>query len=327
MKPKYWEQAANCISGEESERERENFEALLSGKPSLEKEYNMLSKEFDKYRPENSGIVNTDKAWNGLSSRLEHDGLIETGKSINPLSRPLLKIAAIFLLIVGIGFSIAYLINNNDLINQSGRNYIASSGVMSVELSDGSKVYLNKNAKLSLEKSFPEERIIRLSGEAYFEVSPVEEKPFTVEIGNSEVIVKGTTFNVRENTSSEEIEVYIEAGLVQLRNKNDQEGILLNPGQMGISKDHSIYYSDHDDLNYLAWRTKKFRFINQDLEEIFNTLEQAYHVQIKTAKDFPIGLRMTTSYSDMPLDSILETINKAFNVHYYKKGELYIFEK
>lgn len=327
MNSKYWKQAASCISGEASGEQVENFEIFLSDKPSLEKEYKMLKKEFEKHRPLNPKIVNTDKAWKGLQSRLESDGLIESGKSINPLYRPLLKIAAIFLLIAGIGFSIAYLINNNDQTNQSGRHYFASSGVMTVELSDGSKVYLNKGTKISLDKSFPEKRVIRLSGEAYFNVSYMEDKSFMVEAGNSEVIVKSTSFNVKENPVLDETQVFIESGLVQLINKNDREGILLNPGEMGISTSKSIHYARQDDLNYLAWKTKNFRFINKDLEEIFNILERSYHVQIQTEKDFPTGLRMTTSYTDMPLDSILKTISEAFNVHYNKKGEIYTFEK
>ena len=66
-------------------------------------------------------------------------------------------------------------------------------------LSDGTKVWLNASSTLEYPASFEgkKERRVRLTGEAFFEVSRNEKCPFYVETGNQESVqVLGTSFNL-----------------------------------------------------------------------------------------------------------------------------------
>lgn len=71
-------------------------------------------------------------------------------------------------------------------------------GTYTVELCDGTKVYLNSGTTLEFPSRFNGEvRGVSLKGEAYFEVTRNESKPFVVEVDEMKVKVLGTSFNVK----------------------------------------------------------------------------------------------------------------------------------
>ena len=66
-------------------------------------------------------------------------------------------------------------------------------GQYQVVLSDGSKVWLNSGSSLHFPIGFADsQRIVELTGEAYFEVAKNKEKPFLVNVGDIQVKVLGT---------------------------------------------------------------------------------------------------------------------------------------
>ncbi len=328
LTPQYWNLAVACITLEATEEQKKSFTKMLRKNPVARQEFTNLQKEFDKYRPPHGNPETTDIPWSELKGRLEEDGLIETSQSGSLGSpRSLLRLAAVILLLLGIGLGTAYFLNDDQLFLKSGLRYRALTGITTIELSDGSLVTLNKGAEVRLDRSYPQKRKLILEGEAFFEVAPMAKSPFQISTGNSRILVKGTSFNVKNNPGIREVEVFVESGTVQLANEMNPNGIFLHPGEFGISTDHSVQLSNQENLNYLSWKTKEFRFINEDLEEILKILEQAYHAKIETGNNFPGDLKMTTAYSNMPLDSILQTITEAFDISYSRKGEKYIFEK
>jgi len=65
-------------------------------------------------------------------------------------------------------------------------------------LSDGTRVYLNAESRLKYPVVFRgTERVVELSGEAYFKVSKDALRPFVVKMNGVNVRVLGTSFNVR----------------------------------------------------------------------------------------------------------------------------------
>ena len=65
-------------------------------------------------------------------------------------------------------------------------------------LSDGTKVWLNAKTKMEYPQSFKvsDQRIVKVDGEAYFEVSKNKEKPFIVKTTKGDVEVLGTKFYI-----------------------------------------------------------------------------------------------------------------------------------
>ena len=73
----------------------------------------------------------------------------------------------------------------------------APGQTQSIELPDGSRVALNVDSELQV-RYYPRRREVVLDrGEAFFEVTPGPDRPFTVDSGASRVRVVGTAFNVR----------------------------------------------------------------------------------------------------------------------------------
>ena len=92
-----------------------------------------------------------------------------------------------------------------------------------VELPDGSRVILNKFSELAWTPNAftPSERLVRLKGEALFEVETDAARPFRVVTENAEVLVMGTSFNVRAYPQDEATEVAVLTGRVTLHAGSD----------------------------------------------------------------------------------------------------------
>ena len=69
-----------------------------------------------------------------------------------------------------------------------------------LSLSDGTKVWLNAKTKMEYPQSFKmtSQRIVKVDGEAYFEVSKNKEKPFIVKTAKGDVEVLGTKFYINQ---------------------------------------------------------------------------------------------------------------------------------
>ena len=75
---------------------------------------------------------------------------------------------------------------------------VPRGGEFSLELADGTRVWLNTESKLRYPVAFTgEERRVEMDGEVYFEVAKNREKPFVVTVNGVDIRVLGTSFNAR----------------------------------------------------------------------------------------------------------------------------------
>lgn len=101
-------------------------------------------------------------------------------------------------------------------------------------LPDSSVVELNANSSISYRDNWTNKknRVVRLTGEAFFHVTRKEEtgQKFCVLTEDLTVEVLGTSFNV--NTRHEETKVFLEEGKVKLNFETSSEEILMEPGEL-----------------------------------------------------------------------------------------------
>ena len=69
-------------------------------------------------------------------------------------------------------------------------------------------------------------RDVKLTGEAFFEITPDAAKPFIIDAGKAKVRVVGTTFNVITNNSESAVEVFVKTGKVVV---SDESVIRIDP--------------------------------------------------------------------------------------------------
>jgi ferric-dicitrate binding protein FerR (iron transport regulator) len=80
--------------------------------------------------------------------------------------------------------------------------------VISLTLSDGTKVWLNAASSLKYPTSFTgKDRKVEITGEAYFEVTHNADMPFKVDKDGMEVTVLGTHFNVNAYDDEPQLKV------------------------------------------------------------------------------------------------------------------------
>jgi len=293
-------------------------------------ELELMEKNW-KYFDLNPSRENWDsgKAWDRLHEKLESEGLLNDrpGRMERNRFTPLLRVAASVALILVLGIPALYFGVIRDHSAKDTRHYVAEEGVSTVDLPDGSRVFLNKGAEISYSGSFISRRSIMLRGEAFFEVMSDPRNPFTVHSGEMLVTVLGTSFNVKQLGRDANAEVYVKSGKVSVTLEDSDQSIQLEPEELGVMENRKLSASVQKDPNYLSWKTKEFKFVDTALLEVLRELGDSYHVEIHTDDLDLSKLRITTSYSGQSIDAILETIGTAFDLRVSHSENGYFLNK
>jgi hypothetical protein len=150
-----------------------------------------------------------------------------------------------------------------------------------VVLGDGSKIWLNADSRLEYPSCFVgDRRVVKLYGEAYFQISKDEKRPFIVETDGLQTIVLGTEFNVR-NYKKENSHVTLIEGSVKVNNTANEYSVVLSPGENArIMEDGSLGVQKVDVDTYIYWRDGYFYFDNRTLAEIMQDIGRWYNVNV-----------------------------------------------
>lgn len=151
---------------------------------------------------------------------------------------------------------------------------------LSITLPDSSIVQMNANSNFHF---FPEQwdeqdkREVWLDGEAFFSVEKkVAGTKFIVHVGELQVAVLGTQFNVRSR--GEQAEVVLEEGKIEL-SIEDRQKIQMEPGDYVSysASEHQIATRKVKASDYSAWKDGMAVF-NDSLDEIVRELEILYGI-------------------------------------------------
>ena len=163
---------------------------------------------------------------------------------------------------------------------------IPRGGGFFVQLSDGTKIFLNSDSKLKYPVTFNEgeaRKVELIYGEAYFEVSPSSKHSgdsFKVFTKNQEVHVLGTHFNVKAYKEERLISTTLIEGKVKVN--NGLNAVLLAPNQKAIVSNETKFIEvlNVDVSHEVAWVKGLLSFNEAPLEEIMQTLSRRYNVEV-----------------------------------------------
>ena len=196
---------------------------------------------------------------------------------------------------------------------------------LTIDLPDGSAVDLNSGASLTYSpRTFSWlSRSARLEGEAYFDVTR-SGSTFHLRTFNAEIVVLGTSFNVRawKNEPSPSTSVTLYRGKVRVANASEPAfSVELSPGQMSrvSTQSHRPSPPRTTDLQQTAaWRTGRFVFIDEPLSTILMEMERRFAVEIRVDGQHILHDRLTLSYEDPGSpDAILEDIASSYSRYGY----------
>lgn len=151
---------------------------------------------------------------------------------------------------------------------------------LSLELSDGTVVWLNSRTKIEYPASFVgDDRKVKLDGEAYFEVTKNPHKPFIVETTKGNIEVLGTKFNVEAYSEDNTFSTALMEGSVRVLRENKL--YLLHPNQLVSLKNGKMTISPIEDFNLYRWKEGLICFKNESFPNIIKKFEKYYGVDIE----------------------------------------------
>ncbi|MCU4175039.1 FecR family protein [Carboxylicivirga sp. N1Y90] len=239
--------------------------------------------------------------------------------SINTVSQSLLslrKIAAIMIPFMAI--SVAIVLYQTTPGFGKWVAFSSSTEMIENELPDNSTVAINANSKLVFQKSFKgQERLLKLKGEAYFKVAKNPSKPFVVNVGDAQVKVLGTEFNLEENEKTGDVLLLVTEGKVLFSTTNNE--LELVKGESAICIDGVISRKNNISSNIMAWRTGEINFTKAPLAEVMETILD-YFPEVEAIEN-NTNISETTMTSKFESPS-LEDVMVELRIHFDKKFSL-----
>lgn len=183
-------------------------------------------------------------------------------------------------------------------------------------LPDRTQVWLNANSTLNYPVMFTgKERVVQLTGEAYFEVSPDKQAPFKVTSGNQTVAVLGTAFNIMAYPNEKQIATTLLSGSVKVAWGRQSQTLL--PGEQTQLLNQQLHLAKGVDTEQvIAWKNGYFKF-NGNIEEIMNQVARWYDVEVEYSGTVDKSRKYQGEISrtrDLP--EVLHIIEYAGNVHF-----------
>lgn len=191
-----------------------------------------------------------------------------------------------------------------------------------IDLPDGTKILLANGGTLSYSKNFNEkERLIELSGEAFFEVSKDKTKPFIITTNQTRTKVVGTSFRISESGDYTNIEVH--SGIVEfMENSNTNNKLRLIKGESArFFEKNKVLLSKTEHTGDSQFRIKHLEYKNKKLESICKDLKELFNTDIKLGNDQIKELSITTTFEDQDLENILQSISFSLDLDIEKKTD------
>lgn len=197
------------------------------------------------------------------------------------LMRAFSAIAAV--LVIGLIFTVLFP-SNDTKPTQSVQVFSVPLGSRSkVILADGSEVSLNSGSELRYSAGFSaSDRVVSLTGEAFFNVKTDKEHPFTVKTSDFDIRVTGTKFNVCSYADNKYSTTTLAEGKIDLRLKGGSDLLKVVPGEkFQLDRDsHKNTFTEADVESEIAWKDDQFIFKNIPFTELAKRLERWYDVKL-----------------------------------------------
>jgi ferric-dicitrate binding protein FerR (iron transport regulator) len=205
-------------------------------------------------------------------------------------------------------------IQYNALFNPRG------SKIVSLILSDGTKVWLNSESSLKYPTVFAgNERRVEMTGEAYFEVEHDAKKPFHVTVNGMDVQVLGTHFNINAYNDESEMRTTLLEGEVRIT-KGESVAVLSPGNQAQVINDNIKLVKNVDVNQVIAWQKGMFEFEHLELPVIMRQISRWYDVDVSYVGNIPTATFGGGISKNLPLSSVMESLRSA-GIHLGLEGK------
>ncbi|MGD9558719.1 MAG: FecR family protein [Mangrovibacterium sp.] len=236
---------------------------------------------------------------------------------------PFMQIAAAVVLAFLLGGVVHFLFSRASFEKQGEQ---AENRVISVPngqlsqlfLADGTRIWINSGSTVWAPPVFNGDfRIVKLSGEAFFEVAKDATHPFRVEVEGQTIEVLGTSFNVRAYPDGRQVQTTLKEGSVKL---HTPKGFMtLQPGQQAEldRATGDIKLAQVNPSNYDAWKEGRYEFRNENLVEVLKMVERWYDVELVYNEDEFKSMKFSgVIRRNKPVDHFLTMLGLSIPIRY-----------
>lgn len=252
-------------------------------------------------------VINSEKSSVHLTVKQTPNTSNQNQARVISLSRVMWASAAMFTLVIGSWFLISNDTNIIQTISATDSKQIAS-------LEDGTKVNLNQGARLEVIES-KNERKVKLTGEAYFEVTKQDGKPFVVNTDDAIITVLGTSFTVNtlENFCA------VKEGKVEVM--VDGQKVVLTQNQKVEFKNNKLDVVTNNDFNQSeTWLKDELKFINEPFDKVVEKLGKHFNINfiLPQTKDWSSCTFTSGSLKSASIEDVLLILQLTYELEYSK---------
>lgn len=293
---------------ETSPEEESVIEKFKKNNPT---EYRLLLELWNKEGVIEVKDFNTEEAWKSV---LEKVG-IEKKKPIVvvPFYKRYSRVAAIAAVLIIAVVAAYYFVQPSQTMEPIVTKTISGKEAEMIVLSDGSKVWLNDDASLAYSDEFSNnQRLVALTGEAYFEVYKNPAKPFVVKTSNAMVTVLGTSFNI--DSDEGKTAVTVNTGKVKVSNKENSDYVVITKGKAADVIGMRVEQHEMNNPNYLAWKTGEFVFNETEISRVLDDLNTYYSKRLSIKNVEQTNCSLTANFKQAKIEDVIEIIELTCDV-------------
>ena len=191
------------------------------------------------------------------------------------------KYAAVIALLVTSSLGVYSLLNTPEKQQMITAN-VKSGSKSEIILPDGTKVQLNGATTITYDVNSSKQRLVQLSGEAFFDVAKNPDCPFRVIANGLQIEVVGTSFNV--NTYKKGVvETSLLTGQIKISGGSLPQEYILTPGEKATysSINNALKITQADVHVETGWCDDYLIFDSEPLIDVIEEIERWYGVEIE----------------------------------------------
>jgi len=328
-------QITSYLAGECTPAEQQAIAGLIQHDTEYRDTYNSLRQiwESSALLPV-SETYDVDAAWLTVGKHISENPLtvIRHSQAKKPLVIRIVRYAASIAAVLLLAFAVYQVTRDTNKVLKQ----VASGNTVStpVSLADGSQIVLNKNSEVKFPEKFGSNgREVYFWGEAFFEIASDPASPFVIKTGDARIKVLGTSFNVKAYPETGVTEVVVNTGTVLFyyvdNNENILGQIILHKGDKGIytHSTRKLTRMLNDDLNFICWKTNIMVFNETTLDKVMEVVGKKYGVNFKLENSELSQLKLTATFDNESLDSVLEVLGLVHKLRFTNNGKDYLVKK
>ena len=284
--------------------------------------------------------LNLEKDWDNVFRKIQSSNSTERQsraeyfrkmRQRHKITSYLIKAAALILVAVTSGFlTLQYApVEQNVEYEPAFREITTNPGERaSIDLGDGTKVTLNIDSKLIIPDKFSQsERVVSLTGQAFFDVEPDKNRPFYIETKTARIEVMGTSFDVRSYDNEEKVQVAIREGTVAFSSKKDNdEPLILTKGYVGtmdIAENDLSTEKVQNISAYFGWINGRLIFKEKPLRDVLRDISRWYDIEItlNLEDESVLANRLTADLKTRSIQEVMEVIAMSMDIRYEVKND------